>query len=94
MSCKGRRAVVEQGPGATGHKASSARSIILNRDWLSRNAYKYREEWVALRDGKLLAHDPCSRTLRKWLKDNRVSMDGVLVLMPGHFYNASNELIW
>lgn len=85
---------MEQGPGALGRKPASARSILLNRDWLSRNASKYREEWVALRDGKLLGHAPCSRTLRKWLIDNKVPTDGVLVLMPGHFYNEQNELVW
>jgi hypothetical protein len=94
MSCKSKRGTVEQGPGTTGSKATSARSVLLNRQWLTQNASQYREQWVAIKDGKLLDHDSCSRTLRKRLRERHVPMDGVLVIMPGHFYNERNQLIW
>jgi hypothetical protein len=94
MSCKKNKPVVDPGPGLLGKKAATGRSVILNREWLSLNAGKYLEEWVALRDGKLIDHDTCSRTLRKRLRDNKVLTNGLLIIVPGHFYTEQNELIW
>ena len=57
------------------HLLSSPTSLQANRAWLSNNAGEYRGQWVALKNGSLLAAAPTAHELKNELSN----LTGILV---------------
>lgn len=43
-------------PVITTSQAPPGRNLWINQDWIKQNRMQYRGQWVALKDGQLLAH--------------------------------------
>ena len=50
--------------------ASHAKGLVASKQWIRDNAKKYRGEWIAVREGALLAHAPTLDQLTPLVSDN------------------------
>ncbi len=70
------------GSGLPAVVAESPVSRDVNEKWLEANADKYRGQWVALKDGDLIAHSADGRAFVKAVRDSGVTCPFLLLIPP------------